>query len=78
MIVPSKAREPQDLTAREAGREKSKMRITPFDIPTITESLHNDVASGTMTIEQAAKELCAAGWTNYIDVETTKRLININ
>ena len=54
------------------------MRIAPFDIPTITESLHNDVASGVMTIEQAAEELCAAGWTNYIDVETTKRLININ
>ena len=78
MIVPSKAREPQALTAREAGREKAKMRITPFDIPTITESLHNDVASGVMTVEQAAKELCAAGWTNYIDVETTKRLLNIN
>ena len=54
------------------------MRITPFDIPTITESLHNDVVSGAMTVEQAAKELCAAGWTNCIDVETTKRLININ
>lgn len=53
-----------------------KIYIPYFDIPTITESLHNDVASGVMTVEQAAKELCAAGWTNYIDVETTKRLIN--
>ena len=54
------------------------MRTKPFDIPTILESCHNDVVSGTMTIEQAAYELCAAGWTNYIDVETTKCLLNLN
>ena len=54
------------------------MRITPFDIPTITESLHNDVVSGAMTVEQAAEELCMAGWTNFVDVEMTKRLIKVN
>jgi hypothetical protein len=54
------------------------MRTKPFEIPSILESYRNDVVSGVMTVEQAAKELCAAGWTNYIDVETTKRLININ
>ena len=54
------------------------MNKKPYNIPTILESCHNDVVSGVMTVEQAARELCAAGWTNCIDVETTKRLININ
>jgi hypothetical protein len=49
-----------------------------FNIPSILDSYHDDVITGVITIEQAAKELCAAGWTNYIDVETTKRLLNIN
>ena len=32
MIVPTKAREPQDLTAREAGRGKAKMTRTEITI----------------------------------------------
>ena len=63
--------------AYRAERE-NKMNKKPYNIPTILESCHNDVVSGVMTVEQAATELCAAGWTNYIDVETTKRLLNLN
>lgn len=47
-----------------------------FDIPCILDSLRAKIDTGTMTIEQAARELCYAGWTNFIDVEETRELLN--
>ena len=49
----------------------------PFDIPTITDSLRADVLSGKITIEDAALELHRAGWSTYIDVEKTRRLLKL-
>lgn len=51
------------------------MRRKPYEIPTILQSLRQDVDAGRLTIEQAAEELCAAGWTNFVDVDRTKRLL---
>lgn len=50
--------------------EEKKM----MNIPTILESLARDIENGG-TWEQAAAELCRAGWSNYIDIEQAKRLV---
>jgi len=47
-----------------------------FDIPCILDSFRAKIDAGTMTIEQAARELCRAGWTVCIDVEETRELLN--
>ena len=49
-----------------------------FDIPCILDSLRRKIDAGTMTIEQAARELCRAGWTNFVDIEETRELLNRN
>lgn len=49
----------------------------PFDIPTIIDSLRADVLSGKITIYDAAVELHQAGWSTYIDVEKTRRLLEL-
>lgn len=47
-----------------------------YKIKNILHSLHDRVASGEITMRQAAEELCKAGWTcGYIDMEKTARLI---
>ena len=47
-----------------------------FKIKNIFHSLHDRVASGEITMRQAAEELCKAGWTcGFIDMEKTARLI---
>lgn len=52
------------------------MRKAPYNIPTIDKSLRRDVESGKITIEDAARELAAAGWTfGIIDVEFTKNFL---
>lgn len=53
------------------------MKRQPYDIPDILESLKHDVEKGCISIEDAAEELYCANWTNYIDVEKTRRLLNL-
>ena len=48
-----------------------------YKLKSILESLADRVAACEITIEEAAAELCKAGWTNYIDIEYTKRLLKI-
>lgn len=53
---------------------------TPWDlgrVKTILESLEEKVESGKITIREAAIELHKAGWTNYIDIATTKTLLKL-
>lgn len=45
-----------------------------MNIPTILESLAKDIETGG-TWEDAAAELYFAGWTTYVDVDKTKRLV---
>ena len=52
--------------------------VRPFNIPSILDSLKADVSSGKITIREAAEELHVTGWTNYIDEERTKALLQIN
>ena len=53
------------------------MRKEPFPIKNILDSLREDVQNGTITLSQAADELHRAGWSNYIDEDTARRLLNL-
>lgn len=44
-------------------------------IKNILESLREKV--GKITLSEAAKRLYNAGWTNFIDIEATKRLLKL-
>lgn len=44
---------------------------------TILQSLKENVEGGKMTLREAAIRLHEAGWTNFIDEETTKRLLKL-
>lgn len=46
-------------------------------LKTILESLKEEVENEEITIEEAAIELHEAGWSNFIDIEKTKRLLKI-
>ncbi len=43
----------------------------------ILQSLKENVEGGKMTLREAAIRLHEAGWTNFIDEETTKRLLKL-
>ena len=43
----------------------------------ILTSLKEKVLRGEITIKEAARRLHKAGWTNFVDVTTTKILLNI-
>lgn len=43
----------------------------------IFESLKEKVENGSITLEEAAIELHKAGWTNFIDIDRTKKLLNL-
>lgn len=64
---------------REVNQNAKKTESDSWDLSrlkTIFKSLEEKVDSGRMTIREAAIELHKAGWTTYIDIEETKRLIN--
>lgn len=46
-------------------------------IKNILESLREKVESGKITLSEVAEKLYDAGWTNFIDIETTKRLLKL-
>lgn len=46
-------------------------------IGSILESLEEKVENGEITIREAAIKLHKAGWTNFIDEDKTKRLLNM-
>jgi hypothetical protein len=47
-------------------------------IKNILNSLEEKIESGNITIREAAIELHKAGWINYIDIDTTKKLLGLN
>lgn len=51
-----------------------RMTRKPHEIPSILQSLRQDVDTGRLTIGQAAEELCDADWTNFVDIVRTKTL----
>lgn len=53
------------------------MEKGPFNLPSITESIKAAVLLGKISLVEAAQELHAAGWMNYVDVEKAKRLLNL-
>lgn len=53
------------------------MRKEPYNIKSILESLHDDVKSGKLSLQAAARELHLAGWTNYVDEEKTRQLLKL-
>ncbi|MBV3865802.1 hypothetical protein [Phocaeicola coprocola] len=44
---------------------------------TILQSLKEKVDSGKITLREAAVRLHKAGWTNFIDEETTRKLLKL-
>lgn len=48
-----------------------------YDVKTILESLKEDVENGKISIREAAVELHKAGWTNFIDIDATRELLEI-
>lgn len=44
---------------------------------TILQSLKEKVEGGNITLREAAIRLHKAGWTNFIDEETTRRLLKL-
>lgn len=58
-------------------KEDNAMQKEPFQIPTILESLHNDVLLGTITLYQAAEELYECNWMNFIDEDKARRLLGL-
>lgn len=49
----------------------------PFEIHSILESLRRDILSGKITKQQAAEELYDAGWTTFVDLKKTEKLLSI-
>ena len=47
-------------------------------IKNILNSLEEKIESGNITIREAAIELHKADWINYIDIDTTKKLLGLN
>lgn len=48
-----------------------------YNVKTILESLKDDVESEKISIREAAAELHKAGWTNFIDIDATRRLLKL-
>lgn len=51
----------------------SKSKIKAFDIPNTTQSIKTDYEKGIITLKEAAIEFHTHGFTNFIDIEYTKR-----
>ena len=49
----------------------------PFPVKSFLESLRDDVKSGTLTLHQAAEELYEAGWSNFVDENKARRLLDL-
>lgn len=67
---------PQGQTTK-SKKGTDTMRKEPFPIKSILDSLREDVQSGTISLSQAAEELYRAGWSNYIDEDTSRRLLKL-
>lgn len=53
------------------------MRKDPFPVKSILESLRDDVKSGALTLHQAAEDLYNAGWSDFVDEDKARRLLNL-
>lgn len=48
-----------------------------YNVKIILESLKEDVVSGKISVREAAAELHKAGWTNFIDIDATRKLLKL-
>lgn len=73
--------EVKDFYEKEVLAEKSSIVTEtsnkPFNLPSIVTSIKNDVDSGKMSIEDAAKELAQANLIPYSDIELAKKKLGI-
>lgn len=56
-------------------KESKKSMTKNYNVKTILESLKGDVENGKISIREAAVELHKAGWTNFIDIDATRKLL---
>ena len=76
--APDKATRPQATRPNHKPQKGADTRRKePFPIKNILDSLREDVQNGTITLSQAAEELHRAGWSNYIDEGTARRLLKL-
>lgn len=47
-------------------------------IKNILDSLRVDVLASRLALREVAVELCHAGWSNFVDEETARRLLRLN
>lgn len=45
-----------------------------MQIDTIDVSLYKQYISGEISLRDAAKSFCSSGWSNFVDLEFTKRV----
>ena len=60
----------------EAEKSQTQGGASAYNLPTLDKSLARKVEAGTMTIHEAARELCAHGWTNFVDEDYTRRVLS--
>ena len=64
-----------------AQRQELKMKTRnskkPLDIPSFSESLKKDFEAGTIELKEAAIEFNKANWTDFVDIEYTKKQFGI-
>ena len=60
----------------EGEKSQSQGSAALYNLSTLDESLARKVEAGTMTIHEAARELCANGWTNFVDEDYTRRVLS--
>ena len=48
-----------------------------MNCPNVLQSLKADVEASTITLRQAAEELCTQGWSNFVDEDRTRRLLKL-
>jgi len=51
--------------------------MNDYKVRTILESLKEEVENGKVSLREAAAELHKAGWTNFIDIDTTRVLLKL-
>lgn len=64
------------LRAVEYPYTQSRTKDGSYNIPTVDEGLYWEFVAGIITLEEAAQEFCKSGWTDYVDMDYTRKRFN--
>lgn len=48
-----------------------------YELETADVTIYKKVASGKLSMHEAAREFCRLGWTNFVDIDATKRYLKL-